>query len=329
VNGPPAHLDPEAAAILGGLPVLDLTDIPTARANRAALAAEALARTPADPTVVRTDETVPAEPPVRVRRYRPAAADPAEPLPCLVWIHGGGHVLGELEQDDPLMDHLVATIGCTAVSVDWRRAPEHPYPAEMDDAYAALRWTYERADRLGVDRDRIAVGGASSGGGTAAGLALLARDRGEVPLCFQVLIYPMLDDRTDGPAYAWLDETNLWHRNKNALAWQAYLGDGGTVSPYAAPGRAMDLAGLPPAFIGTGDLDLFAEEDVRYAARLIAAGVPTELHVYPGGVHGFDLFVPDGRLARQIARDRDEAISTALRFRNTPAQGLQRASGQV
>jgi acetyl esterase/lipase len=326
--GRPAHLDPETAAVLDLLPVLELTDIRTARINRAALAAQARARTPADPTVVRIDESVPAEPPVRVRRYRPAGADPVEPLPCLMWIHGGGHVMGELEQDDPLMEHVVATIGCTAVSVDWRRAPEHRYPAELDDAYAALRWAYHQADRLGVDRGRIAVGGASSGGGTAAGLALAGRDRGEVPLCYQLLIYPMLDDRTDGRAYAWLDGTNLWHRHKNRLAWRAYVGEG-AADPYAAPARAADLSGLPPAFIGTGDLDLFAEEDARYAARLIAAGVPTELHVYPGGVHGFELFVPEGRLARQMARDRDEALATALRFRNAPAQGLQPASGQV
>jgi acetyl esterase/lipase len=222
----PAHLDPETAAVLSGLPVLELTDIPAAR-----------------------------------------------------------------------------------VSV----------PAELDDAYATLRWTYDQSGRLGVDRHRIAVGGASSGGGTAAGLALLARDRGEVSLCYQLLIYPMLDDRTDARAYAWLDGTNLWHRAKNRLAWRAYVGDG-AADPYAAPARAADLSGLPPAFIGTGDLDLFAEEDARCAARLIAAGVPTELHVYPGGVHGFELFVPDGRLARQMARDRDEALATALRFRNAPAQ---------
>jgi acetyl esterase/lipase len=317
----PAHLDPETAAILDQLPVLDLTDIPTARANRAALAAQLRARTPADPAVARTDQTVPGDPPVRVRRYRPAGVDPAEPLPCLLWIHGGGHVLGEVEQDDPLMDHLVATLGITAVSVDWRRAPEHPFPAEVDDAYAVLRWTYTEAERIGVDRDRIAVGGASSGGGSAAGLALLARDRGDVPVRFQLLIYPMLDDRTEGAACAWLTATNLWHREKNRLAWRGYLGDDGTVSPYAAPARATDGSGLPPAFIATGDLDLFAEEDVRYAARLIAAGVPTELHVYPGGVHGFDVFVPDGRLARQLARDRDEALAAALRSVSR-AQGL-------
>ncbi len=220
------------------------------------------------------------------------------------------------------MERLVRTVGLVAVSVDWRRAPEHPYPAEIDDCYAALRWVYTEAERLGVDADRIAVGGASSGGGTAAGLALLARDRGGPPIAFQLLVYPMLDDRTDGASHAWLNDTNLWHPRKNALAWAAYLGGADPVPVYAAPARAEDLRGLPPAFVAVGDLDLFAEEDARYAARLIAAGVPTELHVYPGGVHGFDVFVPDGGLSRRLARDRDDSLAFALRRRNADAQRL-------
>lgn len=318
----PAHLDPEMAALLGDLPVLDLTDIPTARANRAELAARLRALTPDDPTVARTDHVLPGDPLVRVRVYRPADRDPAAPLPCLLWIHGGGHVIGEVFQDDPLMERLVRTVGLVAVSVDWRRAPEHPYPAEIDDCYAALRWVYAEAERLGVDADRIAVGGASSGGGTAAGLALLARDRGGPPIAFQLLVYPMLDDRTDGASHAWLNGTNLWHPCKNALAWAAYLGGADPVPAYAAPARAEELRGLPPAFLAVGDLDLFAEEDASYAARLIAAGVPTELHIYPGGVHGFDLFVPDGYLSRRLARDRDDSLAFALLRRNADAQRL-------
>jgi acetyl esterase/lipase len=317
----PAHLDPGMAALLGDLPVLDLADIPTARANRAALAAKLRALVPDDPTVARADHVLPGDPPVRVRVYRPADRA-AEPLPCLLWVHGGGHVIGEVFQDDPLMERLVRTVGLVAVSVDWRRAPEHPYPAELDDCYAALRWVHTEAERLGVDPDRIAVGGASSGGGTAAGLALLARDRGGPPIAFQLLVYPMLDDRTDGASHAWLNDTNLWHPRKNALAWAAYLDGADPVPVYAAPARADDLRGLPPAFLAVGDLDLFAEEDTRYAARLVAAGVPTELHVYPGGVHGFDLFVPDGGLSRRLARDRDDSLAFALRRRNADARRL-------
>ena len=323
----PAHLDPGMAALLGDLPVLDLTDIPTARANRAELAARLRALTPDDPTVARADHVLPGDPPVRVRVYRPADDNPETTnstalLPCLLWIHGGGHVIGEVFQDDPLMERLVRAVGLVAVSVDWRRAPEHPYPAEIDDCYAALRWVHTEAERLGVDADRIAVGGASSGGGTAAGLALLTRDRGGPPIAFQLLVYPMLDDRTDGASHAWLNDTNLWHPRKNALAWAAYLGGADPVPVYAAPARAEDLRGLPPAFVAVGDLDLFAEEDARYAARLIAAGVPTELHVYPGGVHGFDVFVPDGGLSRRLARDRDDSLAFALRRRNADAQRL-------
>jgi acetyl esterase/lipase len=318
----PEHLDPATRAVLDTLPALDLTDIPTARAERAALAARLRAGIVPDPSVAVTDDSVPGDPPVRVRRYRPAAADPTEPLPCLVWIHGGGHVVGDVEQDDPLMEHLVATLGITTVSVDWRRAPEHPYPAELYDCYATLTWVHAQADRLGVDRERIAVGGASSGGGSAAGLALLARDRGGPPIVAQLLVYPMLDDRTESPAHAWLDDTNLWHPTKNRLAWAAYLGGADPVPPYAAPARATDLAGLPPAFLAVGDLDLFAEEDARYAARLIAAGVPTELHVYPGGVHGFDVFVPAGELSRKLANDRGEFLAFALQRRYSDAQRL-------
>jgi len=315
----PAHLDPETRPILDALPVVDLTDIPTARANRAALAAELRALTPPNAAVTSVDEQVPGDLPVAVRRYRPADHDPTEPLPCLVWMHGGGHVVGEVGQDDPTMEYLVATHGLTVVSVDWRHSPEHPFPAELDDAYAALRWA---ARHESVDPSFIAVGGASSGGGTAAGLALLARDRGEVAVHFQLLIYPMLDDRTDSPAHAWLRETNLWHQGKNELAWRAYVGDG-PASPYAAPARATDLAGLPPAFIATGDLDLFAEEDAVYAARLIASGVPTELHVYPGGVHGFDAFVPTGRLAGQLRQDRDRALAGARPPASSPSVGMR------
>jgi acetyl esterase/lipase len=335
VTALPAHLDPEMLPVLGTLPVLDLTDIATARAERAALAARLRAGAPPDPTVARGDHLVPGEPPVRVRRYRPAAADRGAPLPCLLWLHGGGHVIGEVEQDDPLMERLVRRLGIAAVSVDWRRAPEHPYPAEMDDAYAALRWVYTEAERLGVDPDRIAVGGASSGGGTAAGLCLLARDRGGPPIAFQLLVYPMLDDRTDGATQPWLsgprsgEVGGLWHPAKNRLAWAAYLGGADPVPPYAAPARATDLSGLPPAFVATGDLDLFAAEDISYAARLVAAGVPTELHVYPGGVHGFDVFVPEGRLAGRLARDRDDSLAFALLRRNAEAQRLQRKPGQL
>ncbi|MDQ2813292.1 MAG: alpha/beta hydrolase [Actinomycetota bacterium] len=312
------RLDPEIAAGLAGLPILDLSDIPAARETMLERRAVAAADAGPSPDVVRQDHLVPGlngAPDVRVRHYRPARQ--SGPLPCLYWIHGGGHILGEVGQDDLVMDQIVNTVGCAAVSVDWRRAPEHPFPAAMDDCYAGLTWTHRQAAELGVDPERIAVGGASSGGGSAAGLALLARDLGEVPVCFQLLIYPMLDDRNVTPASVTLTDPRVWNRASNLIGWRAYVGDAaGTdrVSPYAAPARATDLAGLPPAYLAVGDLDLFIDEDIEYAQRLQQAGVPTELHVYPGGSHAFESYAPAAALAQRFGRDRDEALRRALRL---------------
>jgi len=312
------RLDPEIAAALAELPIMDLSDIPAAREimleRRAAAAADAAP----SPTVVRQDHLVPGlngAPDVRVRHYRPIRAPGV--LPCLYWIHGGGHVLGQVDQDDLVMDHIVDTVGCAAVSVEWRRAPEHPFPAPMDDCYAGLAWTHKHAAELNVDPQRIAVGGASSGGGSAAGLVLLARDRGEFPVCFQLLIYPMLDDRNATPASMALTDPRVWNRTSNLIGWRAYVGDAaGTdrVSPYAAPARAANLAGLPPAYLAVGDLDLFIDEDIEYAQRLQQAAVPTELHVYPGGSHAFETYAPGSALARRFVRDRDEALRRAFGF---------------
>jgi acetyl esterase/lipase len=282
------RIDPEVAAVLPGLPVLDLTDIPAARQALLDRRAVASAGLEPSPTVVRQDHYAPGldgAPEVRVRHYRPAGAQ--DVLPCLYWIHGGGHVLGQIEQDDLAMDHIVDAVGCAVVSVEWRRPPEHPFPAPMDDCYAGLAWTHRHAAELGVDPARIAVGGASSGGGSAAGLALLARDRGELPVGFQLLIYPMLDDRNVTPASRALTDPRVWN-------------------------RASNLAGLPPAYLAVGDLDLFIDEDIEYAQRLQQADVPTELHVYPGGTHAFDSYAPASALARRFAADRDEALRRAF-----------------
>jgi acetyl esterase/lipase len=312
------RLDPEVAEVFPHLPVLDLTDIPTARTTMMDMLATANADAPPNPDVLRQDYFVPGRggaPDVRVRHYRPARQSGV--LPCLYWIHGGGHVLGQIEQDDPMMDHIVTSVGCAAVSVDWRRPPEHPFPAPMDDCYTGLAWTHRNAADLDVDPDRIAVGGASSGGGSAAGLALLARDRGELPICFQLLVYPMLDDRNVTPASREVTEPKVWNRESNLIGWRAYVGDAaGTdrCSPYAAPTRATDLRGLPPAYLPVGDLDLFIDEDIEYAQRLLQADVPAELHTYPGGIHGFDLLAPGSALARRFIRDRDEALRRAFRL---------------
>jgi acetyl esterase/lipase len=252
--------------------------------------------------------------PLRLRVYAPVSAEESS-LPCLYWMHGGGHFLGGVEQDDALLSHIVASVGCIAVGVDYRLAPEHPYPALMDDCYAGLAWLADNARRVGVDASRIAVGGASSGGGAAAGLALLARDRGEVPVCFQLLIYPMLDDRNVTPSSMAITDSRVWNREANLMAWHLYLGDlagSDDVPPYAAPSRAADLAGLPPTFIGTGALDLFLDENIEYAQRLLLAQTATELHVYAGAHHAFDQWVPGAEVTRRLVRDRDDALRRAF-----------------
>jgi acetyl esterase/lipase len=308
------RVDPETAAAVRRRGV-DLRDIPRARAAYQASRAAQIAETSPNPAVRREDITIPSfngGPSVNVRRYAPL--DQAEGSPCLLWIHGGGHVLGEMELDDPLAESFVDTARCVVVSVEWRKSPEHPFPAAIHDCYSALLWLHRSSGPLRIDPDRVAIGGASSGGGSAAGLALLTRDRGEVPICYQLLTYPMLDDRNITPSSYAITHPGLWNRVHNVLAWNAYLGTSAdNVSPYAAPTRASELSGLAPAFVAVGELDLFLDEDIEYAQRLLQAGVPTELHVYPGAIHGFDRLAPASLVARRLVRDRSDALARAFR----------------
>ena len=313
------QLDPELRVAVEKLPTdrpLDLNDIAVARIKMNKMVTAMLATLPAVEGVSSQDQYAPAsqgDPDVRVRVYRPN--EQPHKLPALLWIHGGGYVMGNVEQDDRLMKQMVNRIGCVAVSVDYRLAPEHPFPAPVEDCYAGLKWLFAHAGELGVDPGRIAIGGASGGGGLAAGLALLARDRREVKIAFQLLIYPMIDDRNVTPASYAITDPRMWNRESNRLGWKAYLGrDGGgaEVSPYAAAARATDLTNLPPAYIPVGALDLFVDENIEYAQRLIQAGVPTELHVYPGAYHGFDLFAPSAKVSKQFKADRDSALKRAL-----------------
>ena len=313
------QLDPELRAVMEKLPAdrpLDLNQLPAARVKMKKMVTAMLADLPPVEGVTFQDQFAPAskgEPAVRVRVYRPNH-QPGK-LPALYWIHGGGYVMGDIDMDDRLMMQMVKRIGCVAVSVDYRLAPEHPFPAPVEDCYAGLKWLFAHAGELGVDPSRIAIGGASGGGGLCAGLGLLVRDRGEVRPAFQLLIYPMIDDRNVTPASYAITDPRVWHRESNRLGWKAYLGrDGGgaDVSPYAAAARATDLTNLPPAYIPVGALDLFVDENIGYAQRLIQAGVPTELHVYPGAFHGFDLFAPSAAVSKQFKADRDNALKRAL-----------------
>jgi acetyl esterase/lipase len=234
----------------------------------------------------RTDdvEVLTLESGIGVRLYRPAGA--AETTAALLWIHGGGYVIGSAAQDDLLCRRFVKELGITVAAVDYRLAPEHPYPAPLEDCYAALQWL---AGLPAVDGNRIAIGGASAGGGLAAALALWARDHDGVKPVFQVLVYPMIDDRSVG---LHLDDPGhrLWNATSNRFGWTSYLG--GADPEVAVPARRADLAGLPPAWLGVGTLDLFHDEDLDYAERLRAAGVPCEVHVVPGAFHGFDGIAP-------------------------------------
>lgn len=274
-------------------------------------------RTPKPPADVRIKNVTIKRPSpktkLRLRLYQPAA--PVLPTPALLWLHGGGYVIGKPEMDDATCAQFVQELGLTVVSVDYRLAPTHPFPAGLDDSYQALTWLASQAQPLGIDPTRIAIGGKSAGAGLAAALAQLAHDRQGVQPTFQLLVYPMLDDRT--VLRTELDNGNhvAWTQTSNRFGWEAYLGQPGgaaTVPAYAVPARREDLAGLPPTWLGVGTLDLFYDENVAYAQRLQAAGVACELVIVPGAFHGFDVFDAQLTLAQEFRRAQIEALRRQL-----------------
>jgi acetyl esterase/lipase len=281
MDAPSLHpdLDPAIASLV---PDLDAEILPLLRGT--ALGGEV----ELSDEVERAEHVVSADPPVRVRVHRPIGFDGA--LACLFSIHGGGYVAGSFDMDDPTFDRLCPELGIVGVSVEYRLAPDDPYPAAIDDCEAALRWTFANAERLGIDADRVGITGVSAGGGLCAALGLRARDAG-LPVRFQLLDCPMLDDRMATPS-SQLDGLAIWSKTSNAFGWRSYLGErhGGDVPADAAPARATDLAGLPPSYVCVGGADGFRDEDIDYAQRLMAAGVDAELHVYPGVPHGVRLW---------------------------------------
>lgn len=309
------RIEPGTRAVLDRLARWDCSSIATIRASYAAVGA---APTPPDPRVRRADAVVPGidgRPDVSVRWYRPAGVEGA--LPCLLWLHGGAYVMGTLDENDDRLDRLVIELGCAVVSVDWRLAPEHPYPEGLEDAETAWRRITEDPAAYEVDAGRLAVGGASAGAGLAAALCLRLREIGVPQPILQLLIYPMLDDReltpsiraSENPAH-W----GLWQLAANRLCWQAYLGtySGNAVPPTAVPARAEDLSALAPAFLAIGDVDAFLDENLDYATRLSGAGVPTELHVYPGVIHGGFGSPPRTPRTAQLLRDVYAALAMAF-----------------
>lgn len=313
------ELDAEIAAMIADVPIgtFDAATLPAIRSI------SLVSPTPLSDAVERRDHLVPGDPQVHVRVHRPVAAEGL--LPCVYSIHGGGFVMGGVDMDDPRFDDWCPRFGCVGVSVEYRLAPETSYPGALDDCYAGLRWVAQHAEELGVDRDRLGVAGVSAGGGLAAALALLARDRGEVPLRFQLLDCPMLDDRQETVS-SQLDGLAIWNRDSNSFGWRSYLGGrygSDDVPAYAAPARAEDLRGLPPTLVCVGGADGFRDEDIVYASRLGQAGVPTELHVFPGAPHGVSMFA-----GTSIAQRYTAAIEDWLRLQLRPAASGAREPGR-
>lgn len=249
-----------------------------------------------------------------LRVYEPI--DRAEEMaPALLWFHGGGYVLGHPRFDDGICQSFVEAAGCVVLSPDYRLAPEHPFPAGLEDGYAALAFVAKQAAELRIDPGRIAIGGPSAGGGLTAALALLARDRQGPALCFQMPLYPMLDDRNVTPSSHEISHPAVWNRANNLAAWKMYLGEqaNGEVSPYAAPSRAQSLAGLPPTYTCVGQLDPFRDETIEYVARLAREGVDVEFHLYPGGYHAFEHTAPDAEISQRALNGYLSALARAFR----------------
>lgn len=302
-----AELRPSLAGF-GTPPVFTLEGMPAARAASGAFFPSA-EQVIGDRPIDTEDRTIPGpagEPDITVTILRPRGLTGV--VPGLYNIHGGGMMTGHRVMDTGRLADLVETLGVVAVNVEYRLAPEHPHPAPVEDCYAGLVWMAANAAELGVDADRIIIMGGSAGGGLSAGVALLARDRRGPALIGQLLLCPMIDDRNDTVSSHQYPDSGTWTRQNNDIGWKALLGGAaGTpdASPYAAPLRATDLTGLPPAYIEVGAAEVFRDENVEYASRIWAVGGNAELHVWAGAFHGFDIFAPESIVARAAIAARE------------------------
>ena len=240
-----------------------------------------------------------------LRLYRPETA--AAISPGLIYIHGGGMIMGDLESQDENMREAATELNMPIASIDYRKAPEHPYPAAPEDCYAGVSWVFANAETLGMDPTNIGLMGASAGGGLALAVALMLRDRNGPALKYLLPIYPMIDDRHQTASSHEVVDIGIWDRAGSIEAWGWYLG-GEAADAYAAPARAEDLTRLPPTYIDVGDLDLFRDENIEITQRLSAAGVSVEFHLWPGAYHASELFAPDAALSRRIWATRYTAI---------------------
>jgi acetyl esterase/lipase len=311
IADPYSVVDPELRSALKQFPPFDLSEEMVVKFRQ--LPGMPPLPAPAPQPVERHIPGPPGAPEVRLWVVDPAPSEKGKPV--LLHMHGGGFMMtgpGWM----PMLQEIATDCHCVVVSVDYRLAPETRYPGSLEDNYAALKWVHAHAAELGIDRSKIAVGGESAGGSHAASLAIHARDRNEVPIVFQLLIYPALDDRTGSthpvpPAIGHF----MWTESANRFAWNSLLGvpAGSSKVPVAAvPARVASVAGLPPAWIGVGSIDLFVEEDMEYAHRLIHAGIATELLVMPGAFHGFDLLVPDASASKQFSASWKSALRKAF-----------------
>ena len=310
------HIDPELLELIANRPALRLSVEKIQKSRDFIVQAAKAAKTAVDPAVKLDELHVTSRfdaSPIRVLRYQPATISPNTPV--VLHCHAGGFVMGTPEMTELENIRLVKELKCIIFSVDYRLAPEHPYPAALHDVYSVLCWIHENAETLNVDQARIGIKGESGGGGIAAAVALFVRDTPGPKLTFQHLIYPMLDDRTvlRTDIHEHIGQV-IWTNEHNRFGWQSLLGKepgSADVSPYAAAARALDLRGLPPTFISVGTLDLFCEENIIYAQRLLTQGVPVELHVYPRAFHGFRN-AAQSRVAKQAALDSREALRRSL-----------------
>lgn len=307
------RIDPELKEVYSVSPAIELDSTEWIRA----LCQESLKviGLPVNESVSVSERLIPGlngAPDITVRIYEPSVKKVT--LPGLLWIHGGGYVAGFPKLNEGLCLRFATEANCIVVSVDYRLAPENPFPLPLEDCYAALKWFYKNAGKLGADPSRIAVAGNSAGGGLTAALSLLARDRKGPSIAFQMPLYPMIDDRNTTPSSNEIVDEKVWNRQVNIKAWRMYLGADtkGDVSPYAAPARATDLSGLPPTYTCIGDLDPFRDETINYVARLRQAGVPTEFHLYPGCFHGFDVNTPQVEIGQRAQAEYVQALKRAL-----------------
>ena len=305
--------DPELAAFVEMLPTSDFSDVESSRARVSELVRPMNANV--DTSGVRIDDHEVSGPDgnsVLVRVYVPEGDTPAGGRPALLDIHGGGFCVGDIDMEHGFATNVARELGVVVAPVEYRLAPEHPFPAGVEDCYAALSWLHAEAAALGIDPARVGVGGQSAGGGLAAATVLLARDRGGPRVCFQFLGIPELDHRLETASMRAFVDTPMWHRANAELSWRFYLGgEPAEVSPYASPGIATDLRGLPPAYVTTMEFDPLRDEGILYALRLMEAGVTVELHTFPGTFHGSGV-IPTAAVSRRAQRELMGALARGL-----------------